>query len=184
MSGSQSTPAGGGSGSDPSMEDILASIRRILSEDEPQPAAAAPPAAQETKESDVLVLDSSMEVQPAESVAEPVADNDVPEEVIVPPEPPVAAAAPLPAPSAQPKPEPVLVAPEIAAAAASAVGGLLRTLASERSTRVHSSGPTLEDLVREEMRPLLKHWLDTHLPEMVERLVHAEIERVVRRAVP
>ena len=60
----------------------------------------------------------------------------------------------------------------------------MRTLASERSTRVHSSGPTLEDLVREEMRPLLKHWLDTHLPEMVERLVHAEIERVVRRAVP
>ena len=186
MSGSQPTSAGGGSGSDPSMEDILASIRRILSEDEPQPAEA-PPAPEEAGESDVLILDSSMEAVQPEPAPASMADNDVPEEVIVPPEPPVAMAAPTPAQpvsSTPPKPEPVLVAPEIAAAAASAVGGLLRTLASERSTRVHSSGPTLEDLVREEMRPLLKHWLDTHLPEMVERLVHAEIERVVRRAVP
>lgn len=179
MSGSQPTPAGG-SGSDPSMEDILASIRRILSEDEPQPAAPPSEPAQASdsaEESDVLVLDSSMEV--SEPEPEPI-----PEEVIVPP---IAAEPVRPAPEPAPKParpDPVLVAPEIAAAAASAVGGLLRTLASERSTRVYSSGPTIEDLVREEMRPLLKGWLDTHLPEMVERLVHAEIERVVRRAVP
>ena len=33
------------------------------------------------------------------------------------------------------------------------------------------------------MRPLLKQWLDAHLPPMVERLVRAEIERVVGRAV-
>lgn len=172
------------------MEDILASIRRILSEDEPQPAAPPPGsggaaqsgaaqsgAARSAGESDVLVLDSSMEV----SEPEPI-----PDEVIVPPgPPPVAVERERPAPAPTPaKPDPVLVAPEIAAAAASAVGGLLRKLASERSTRVYSSGPTIEDLVREEMRPLLKAWLDTHLPEMVERLVHAEIERVVRRAVP
>ena len=61
----------------------------------------------------------------------------------------------------------------------------MRTLAerawSHASTR---GGPTLEDMVREELRPLLKTWLDTNLPALVERLVRAEIERVVGRAAP
>lgn len=39
---------------------------------------------------------------------------------------------------------------------------------------------TLEDLVREMLRPMLKSWLDDNLPQMVERLVRAEIERVSR----
>ena len=39
---------------------------------------------------------------------------------------------------------------------------------------------TLEDLVREMLRPLLKSWLDDNLPGMVERIVRAEIERVSR----
>jgi cell pole-organizing protein PopZ len=38
--------------------------------------------------------------------------------------------------------------------------------------------------VREEIRPILKDWLDTHLPPLVERLVRSEIERVVNRALP
>ncbi len=76
-----------------------------------------------------------------------------------------------------------LVAPEAAAAAASSVGALVRTLSS-RSAQVYQGGPTVEDLVREEIRPLLKQWLDEHLPPMVERLVRLEIERVVGRAVP
>ncbi len=59
----------------------------------------------------------------------------------------------------------------------------MRTL-TDRTTQVHSGGPTIEDLVREELRPLLKDWLDTNLPPLVERLVRAEIERVVGRAVP
>ena len=41
---------------------------------------------------------------------------------------------------------------------------------------------TLEDLVKEMLRPMLKAWLDDNLPTLVERLVRAEIERVVRRA--
>ncbi len=60
----------------------------------------------------------------------------------------------------------------------------MRTLASERSTAVQRGGPTIEDLVRIEIRPLLKEWLDTHLPSLVERLVRAEIERVVGRMAP
>ena len=76
-----------------------------------------------------------------------------------------------------------LVAPEAAAAAAFSVEGLVRTL-TERTTRVRSGGPTIEDIVREEMRPLLKSWLDANLPPLVERLVRVEIERVVGRVVP
>ena len=39
---------------------------------------------------------------------------------------------------------------------------------------------TLEDLVREELRPLLKAWLDQNLTPLVERLVKREIERIAR----
>jgi cell pole-organizing protein PopZ len=44
------------------------------------------------------------------------------------------------------------------------------------------SGRTLESLVRELLRPMLKHWLDDHLPSMVERLVREEIQRMTRDA--
>ena len=39
---------------------------------------------------------------------------------------------------------------------------------------------TLEDIVREMLKPMLRVWLDDNLPPMVERLVRAEIERVAR----
>ena len=39
---------------------------------------------------------------------------------------------------------------------------------------------TLEDLVKEMLRPMLKNWLDDNLPQLVERIVRAEIERVSR----
>jgi hypothetical protein len=76
------------------------------------------------------------------------------------------------------------VAPETAAAAASSVDNLVRTLAAGRVTQVYAGGPTLEDMVRSELRPLLKEWLDAYLPSMVERLVRTEIERVVGREFP
>ena len=110
--------------------------------------------------------------------------------MLLPEEPPPLPTSPAPPPAAAPEPAPVvtplstLVAPEAAAAAASAVGSLVRTLASERNLLVRSGGPTVEELVRDEIRPLLKEWLDTNLPSLVERLVRAEIERVVGRADP
>ena len=39
---------------------------------------------------------------------------------------------------------------------------------------------TLEDVVCETLRPVLKSWLDENLPSLVERMVQAEIERVAR----
>ncbi len=146
-------------GDDPSMEDILASIRRILSE-EGAPASGLTHAEEHVASDDILVLDSSMMI----------GDAQQPE--------------PAPEPEAAPPASHALVAPAAAAAAASAVGNLVRTLAADRAAQVRASGPTIEDLVRAELRPLLKEWLDTHLPPMVERLVRAEIERVVGREVP
>lgn len=158
-----SPPAG-----EPSMDDILASIRKILNEDETA-APAAPPAA------------------PAPA-APPAADEplDLTPEMMVAPEPvpPPVVAAPPPPPAA-PREDFAegLVAPAAAAAAAAAVGQLSRTVAQDRLTGVvRGSGVTLEDVVREELRPLLKAWLDQHLPPMVERIVREEIERVVARA--
>ena len=196
------------------MEDILASIRRILSEDE-QPgagyAAGDPPASGATSGgpvsasagSGVLVLDESMLVleEPmlqADAAANPpdsAADDDMdtliasmsaqPEELRTEPD-------PLPPPAIEPAPptRPAvdndrLMAPETEAATTSAVSSLLRTLEAGREQAgllpVYRGGPTLEDMVRDEMRPLLKAWLDSNLPPLVERLVRTEIERLVGR---
>ena len=182
-------------GPDPSMDDILASIRRILSEDDAQapgavqaaaqplaqpitPPAPLPPAPPRAEPDDVLVLDASMMIPepPLPAPPRPMPDIEPASE------PRIEAAPPPPAPVPPPAP-PTLVAPEAAAGVATSVGALMRTLASERSTAVHRGGRTVEDLVREELRPLLKEWLDQHLPPIVERAVRAEIERVVGRAV-
>ena len=164
------------------MEDILASIRRILNEDEVAPASPNAAAAHDPatameqpnaggsgggEDDGVLVLDEAMLVTPPP-----------------PPAPAVPAVFPVPAlPQAEPAGD-GLLAPESAAAAASSVGALLRTISQERGSQVYRGGPTIEDLVREEIRPLLKVWLDQHLPPMVERLVRQEIERVTGRATP
>jgi cell pole-organizing protein PopZ len=180
------TPPAGG---DPSMEDILASIRRILSEDERGEGPAAP-AQEPPADSGVLVLDQSMMV-PDTHAPHPAPENPMAAETSTPPEPmrsPVPSIPPTPAAShaadphaADPRPGD-LVAPETAAATASSLGALVRRISAERGTAVSRGGPTIEDLVREEIRPVLKDWLDTHLPPLVERLVRAEIERVVGRA--
>ncbi len=153
------------------MDDILASIRRILSEDEASDEAAFQP--HDGPNPDVLVLDPSMMVH------EPEAG--------LPPGP-----ASIPAPPAQDMATPgvehpgfaldqgALVEPATYAAAASSVGHLVRTLNTGRGTAIHRGGPTLEDMVRDEMRPVLKEWLDANLPALVERLVQAEIERVIK----
>ena len=66
-----------------------------------------------------------------------------------------------------------LLSPTTAAAVDSAFNTLAQTVLVQNAR-------TLEDLVREMLRPMLKAWLDDNLPGMVERLVRAEIERVAR----
>jgi uncharacterized protein len=75
-----------------------------------------------------------------------------------------------------------LVAPAAAAAAAASVEALLRRLDQEGGPLNPRSAPTIEDVVRSELRPLLKSWLDENLPGLVERLVRAEIEKLVSRS--
>ncbi|HEY7247360.1 MAG TPA: DUF2497 domain-containing protein [Xanthobacteraceae bacterium] len=65
----------------------------------------------------------------------------------------------------------------ISANTTAAVNSAFNTLAQ---TVLVQNGRTLEDLVREMLRPMLKTWLDDNLPGLVERLVRAEIERVSR----
>ena len=65
----------------------------------------------------------------------------------------------------------------LSTSASAAVDSAFSALAS---TVLTQSSRTLEDLVREMLRPMLKSWLDDNLPGMVERLVRAEIERVSR----
>ncbi len=194
---------------DPSMDDILASIRRILSEDDavpviqpggaPSPAVAAQPAAA-TPEDAVFDLDASMLVgeapmaapqpHPAQANSEPDGAT-VPQSPVAAPPPPLVQAVPVQPPFVAERPPVILmsssndddlVAPEAAAATANSMSTLRRSIENGRATAVTRGGPTLEDMVREELRPVLKAWLDAHLPEMVERLVRAEIERVVGRA--
>jgi cell pole-organizing protein PopZ len=65
----------------------------------------------------------------------------------------------------------------VSAATSVAVDSAFNTLAQ---TVLVQNGPSLEDLVRQMLRPMLKTWLDDNLPGLVERLVRAEIERVSR----
>jgi cell pole-organizing protein PopZ len=67
--------------------------------------------------------------------------------------------------------------PILSQSTVSAVESAFNTLAH---TVLSSNARTLEDLVKEMLRPMLKSWLDDNLPGLVERIVKAEIERVSR----
>jgi cell pole-organizing protein PopZ len=246
---------------EPSMEEILASIRRIISEDGDEETAAAPEeaaaevdapealadpepepepeVAEVAEEEEVLeltdeeeVLELTDEVQddgtvvnlntgeevpeddaPDEVVEEPQAEDEEeielemvdsdepteqPEENIAEPE-----ADPEPEPEAEPEPEPEPVAvaePEpvdaLAAQAAdrlvsenpamnsvASLSALAAAVDTHRRAVDPSIGPrTIEDLVKDVMRPMIREWLDDNLPSLVERMVGREIERLTREA--
>ena len=182
---------------EPTMEEILASIRRIISEDDAPPAEDAAPAATEEPAALEAAPAPEPEPEPAaepEPVAaaaaepepepEPVAEEEALEltdkvethgdlDVVAP-----AAAPPAPqrepAPMAAPAPVESLVSEHAATAAASAFGQLSAAIAMPRSDR------TLEDVVRELLRPLLQQWLDDNLPAIVQQSVEAEVARIAR----
>lgn len=141
------------------MEEILASIRRIISDEkEPEPPPEEP-------------LELTQELQD-DGVVAPV----VPEPEPIPePPPPVI------------EPAPPLVSEEVAEEAASALSTLANTVEIEQlaamphNSYIGNGGRTLEDMVLELMRPLLRSWLEQHLPPIVDRLVQKEIERISRR---
>ena len=77
-----------------------------------------------------------------------------------------------PSPVEMPMPGPILSRTTV-----NAVESAFNTLAH---TVLSNNARTLEDLVKEMLRPMLKSWLDDNLPGLVERIVKAEIERVSR----
>ena len=163
---------------EPTMEEILASIRRIISEDdapaeaapapEPEPVAEEPPA-----EDDVLELTDPIEPPtPVESMGDIDVYSPEPEPEPAPPPPPPE---PVSTPSFS-RDEQVenLVGDHAANLAATAFGSLSNALLMPKD------GRTLEDVVRELLRPLLKEWLDQNLPRIVEAKVEEEVHRIAR----
>jgi uncharacterized protein len=214
---------------EPSMEEILASIRRIIADDDasksgpraaeppkpaPRPAPPPPRILPEPVAPALHVSEEPAEAAAADPFSEPVEEEssdilDLTESMAAPafepappppPSPPPAAPASAPpqfrkiealsdvgfdegepkqaaprndAPSFQLGAEQGLLSRETSAAVDSAFNALAQTVLVQNAR-------TLEDLVREMLRPMLKSWLDDNLPGMVERLVRAEIERVAR----
>jgi cell pole-organizing protein PopZ len=172
---------------EPSMEEILASIRRIISDEngsgEPAPKPAAPPpsAPPPAEEQDVLELTEMVEMK-SEPAFKPVERPDVEfrEPTRRRPEPEPFIAAP-PAPPASParavsyptRLDEQLLSQRASEAVSVAFGTLANTMFAEGSR-------SIEDVVREMLKPMLKTWLEDNLPGLVERLVRAEIERVSR----
>ena len=191
---------------EPTMEEILASIRRIISEDaDPGKAPAAPSAG--ARDGEVLELTNIVHDDGTVGKSEPMAPA---------PEPPRRRAAPPPLrpepePIREPMPEPPRMsrraapapAPEprhmrnqsdldmvekddrdagvLSSQASSAISNAFGMLTRERDVSV-GGGTSLEDIVAQMMKPMLAAWLDEHLPEIVERVVQQEVERAARNS--
>jgi cell pole-organizing protein PopZ len=215
---------------EPSMEEILASIRRIIADDESKPAeaAAAPtptkpaptaPTRPETMKPDTAVKQQPAAAKPAAAPPKPAAaansQDDIDAMMASFEEPAAAPQAPAieddvldltdemaiavaqtaaasfktvdpsddlefhetrsrsPSPSPASSASPNMLSQSTVSAVESAFNSLANTVLSNNAR-------TLEDLVKEMLRPMLKNWLDDNLPGLVERIVKAEIERVSR----
>lgn len=204
---------------EPSTEEILASIRRIISEDDAageldqegaeasrtRDAAAARDAAGEDEdvlELTEIVTDDGAVASLAEAAAAEEGETPSAPEGKEQAAPPKAAAEGKPEQEQQGEPavaegEEALVAPSaegeeeliseaVAGISTDAFAALAEALTRERRTRdaagLGEADRTIEQVVREELRPLLKEWLDQNLPSVVERLVKQELERMASRA--
>jgi cell pole-organizing protein PopZ len=186
---------------EPSMEEILASIRRIIADDQ----EALQEAHQPELSSDLSPLRNVLDITERQVIPQAVPvtlpllpeiehepavfastedDYELRGEIAVPdfsiaykidqaPVQPMARSKPRSEKRAEPISEDTLLSDETDVSVSDAFSRLGSTVAS-------SSPKTLEDLAREMLRPMLKAWLDDNLPPLVERLVQAEIERVSR----
>jgi cell pole-organizing protein PopZ len=193
---------------EPTMEEILASIRRIISEEDkpadaggdvldlqPPPApvveAKAPPQAAPAPAPQPIpaVFEEEEPAPPARPIEDDLMVVEDEEPAFTPPpaaparQPePVRAAAPPPvaepvAPQAEWRPmeQKTLTSEPVASQAAGALSKLMGSM-------LVSSGATLDDVVRELLKPMLKQWLDANLPQIVEAEVAKEIDRIRRMA--
>jgi cell pole-organizing protein PopZ len=196
--------------SDLSMDEVLATIRRIIAEDEQStggaggsgrtgPAAAAA--------DDVLELTQALNEDGTVRHLAPIGSTSRPAELLREPPPPAAPEKPEPEArsepllppeepslSPQPQPQPTPQQKEaaedrlVSEAASLGAGAALARLASTPPPAA-GEAPTvgdrpLDEVVRDELRPMLRSWLDENLPQIVERMVEAEIARIAARSGP
>ncbi len=181
---------------EPSMEEILASIRRIIADDQEtlQIVQSQAPASETSPLRNVLdlteqhvaaeVMAALPEHEPVDFTSYPDEDEYVEESPVIDFPAPIRAeqpAQPSPVPPAAMQPKAARMAPAeetlLSGATETSIGNAFTRL---DSTLAQSTPKTLEDLAKEMLRPMLKTWLDDNLPPLVERLVQAEIERVTR----
>jgi cell pole-organizing protein PopZ len=160
------------------MEDILSSIKKIIAEDSAKPQGFTRTRGlpvEETVEIEAPVADSYF----AEA---DIADVDVDDEI-------------LELTQSAPADMPAFEQPAAAAQEAPAEAPILSTVAVEASRHALASlskmvvkpevagSDTLEGVVRDMLKPMLKDWLDANLPEIVERMVAQEVARISGRSV-
>ena len=193
---------------EPTMEEILASIRRIISEDdapaetttaEASPAAEAAPeepaAAPEPEPVEEVPVAAFMD--PTPSVEEPAAVEDdvldLTDRYEAPAEQSIGDLDVSPQDVTPPAPPPSydsLVGESASASAASAFAGLAASFKAPEPQAAPSRGPdlnfasgaTVEGMVAEMLKPMLKDWLDANLPGIVQKAVQKEVERIARNA--
>jgi len=169
---------------EPSMEEILASIRSIIADDRSQAANKPQPAARPVSTPQVIYSNFGLKPQEPPAMAtlrsrpdesqlegeldEPDFDESEAEDAA-----PAFQAAPAPAFDAAPEPEAPLMSVETDREVGASFQALAASLAAPDPQRV-------EEMTRDLLRPMLKSWLDENLPSLVERLVKAEIQRVAR----
>lgn len=169
--------------------DVL-ELTELLAEDAAPPEAPTPaPAPAPTAQDDIDALFAAAPEPVPEPAPQPEpAPAPIPEPVPQPapvPAPAVVAPAPVPAPILTPTPQPQqlgeqLISDSTLAASVAALGALANRQDHRHAldTPVFRSGSTVEDLVIEALKPMLKEWLDGNLPSIVRSLVEREIRRV------
>jgi cell pole-organizing protein PopZ len=187
---------------EPSMEDILASIKRIIAEDgEPAPSRAPRLARQMAPEAETLEEEGPVAASAiAEAEAMPPEIDATPEIAAMDVEThgdvleltsPLAEDVPAPTSAPAPMPETPLVATPKESAfvmdnlmsdpAAQASRSAFAALTQLQVRAEAGAENTLEGLVGDLLRPMLREWLDRELPALVERMVSAEIGRISGR---
>jgi cell pole-organizing protein PopZ len=160
------------------MEDILSSIKRIIAEEHdtsPSRTRRSDRLIPRREESDPGIRDDILELREAVQAA-------IPPAVPATPAAPTAPAAPGPQTATAPTPPEAPSAPEapgiLSQRTADATRGPLDTLSRLVVKPEVPGSDTLEALVREMLKPMLREWLDAHLPHMVEAMVAREIDRI------
>ncbi|HWK37013.1 DUF2497 domain-containing protein [Sphingomonas sp.] len=142
---------------EPSMEEILSSIKRVIEESEAAPAARKP------RPIRAMPPPPPVEREEVLELSDPAPFPEAPVEK--------PRAAPAPA-----RPDSIL-SPDAAEASRGPLEALSRLVIKPEVT----GSDTLEGMVREMLRPMLRDWLDTHLPDIVETMVAKEIARISGR---